>query len=145
MKILRFFQKLVLPNKKKIQFAQKLICRQDQRVRICWREPEKPAGRDASGDFLNSIQIWSPLPDQHFDCEDFRMTIFNIADLDINIWLWGSQDDRKIFNFDIADLEWAKFLDNWTTGCRQFVFKVESTNYIIIFSLIYRESIGKIK
>jgi len=32
-------------------------------------------------------------------------------------------DDRKIFNFDIADLEWAKFLDNWTTGCRQFVFK----------------------
>ena len=34
------------------------------------------------------------------------------------------QDDRKMFNFDIADLEWGKFLDDWTKGCRQFVFKV---------------------
>ena len=46
------------------------------------------------------------------------------------------EDDRKIFNFDIADLNWADFLDDWTKvvfqclsdawhpqGTRQYVFK----------------------
>jgi hypothetical protein len=34
-----------------------------------------------------------------------------------------AQDDRKIFNFDISDLNWGEFLDDWTKGTRQFVFK----------------------
>lgn len=46
------------------------------------------------------------------------------------------EDDRRIFNFDIADLNWADFLDDWTKvglqclsdawqiqGTRQYVFK----------------------
>jgi hypothetical protein len=33
------------------------------------------------------------------------------------------QDDRKTFNFDIADLNWGEFMDDWTKGTRQFVFK----------------------
>ena len=60
---------------------------------------------------------------KHLNC-DLRILIVISA-----LQLW-SQDDRKIFNFDIADLEWSKFLDNWTTGCRQFVFKVDSTKYM---------------
>lgn len=34
-----------------------------------------------------------------------------------------NEEDRKTFNFDIADLDWGDFIDEWTKGTRQFVFK----------------------
>jgi len=59
----------------------------------------------------------------------------------INEWKWSNDNvkklnhelsdaDKEIFNFDLANLKWADFIDDYVKGTREFIFKEEALQWL---------------
>jgi fatty acyl-CoA reductase len=57
----------------------------------------------------------------YFSTRDWKFTNKNVQEL----WRKLDEDDRKLFDFNIEDLDWDKYFYTYVRGVRQYLLKDE--------------------
>lgn len=56
---------------------------------------------------------------EYFTCQEWRFYDDNVKNLNSVL----SNEDRQTFYFDVRDIDWPQYLEDYILGIRNFVFK----------------------